>query len=709
MKAEMMYSTTWYDMKLQYLQDPQTGAVSWILIPVDMEEDLIDAGSHMEPLVQVKLVGDRYPFGFSQGRTMRNSETTAGLTFQRQYTEKRENGEDEIVTVLQDGHGCTYYHCVRLGCPSAVEVRTEIENTSDKPMTLELLSSFTMGCLSPFREGEQTGELVLHRLLSTWSAEGRLVSEPLEELHLEPSWARASANTLRFGQVGSMPVRGFVPFAGVEDTVSHVTWAASLAAAGSWQMEVYRKDEKLCLSGGIADRELGHWMKTLLPGERFITPKACLSVTRGGVNLAAQRLTENMRRYLPRVESERELPLVFNEFCTTWGEPLESMIEKMAGILKGKGLKYFVIDAGWYSEIGGDWQTDLGEWNCAATRFPRGIKYAADEIRRNGMIPGIWFELEVSGEGSRSFEKTDWMLKRDGLPITSGVRRFWDLRNPEVRDYLREKVIRFLKENGFGYLKVDYNETIGIGCEGAESLGEGLRCQLEAVLDFFDEMRREIPELVLEVCSSGGHRLTAPFLERASMASFSDAHECLEIPVIAANMHRMILPMQSQIWAVLKADQPAEKFYYQIVSGMLGRLCISGDIEKLQPEQWGIVEKGLRFCRRMWKITEQGTTWYYGPRIKSYRKLEGWQGIFRLGKEDEAVLLLHSFQNSSDQVEIKLPAMDGVNPGDGWRIEDSYHQDGISAAIWENAVKITGIKPFDGAAFLLKKEKSVPN
>lgn len=54
------------------------------------------------------------------------------------------------------------------------------------------------------------------------------------------------------------------------------------------------------------------------------------------------------------------------------------------------------------------------------------------------------------------------------------------------------------------------------------------------------------------------------------MASFSDAHECDEIPIIAANMHRMILPRQSQIWAVVKAGQPLQKLYYQICSGLFG-------------------------------------------------------------------------------------------------------------------------------------------
>ena len=90
-----------------------------------------------------------------------------------------------------------------------------------------------------------------------------------------------------------------------------------------------------------------------------------------------------------------------------------------------------------------------------------------------------------------------------GRPLTSGVRRFWDFRQAWVREYLNSKVVGLLKECGFGYLKIDYNETIGIGCDGAESLGEGLRSHIEAVQDFIRSIRQELPDLVIENCSSG--------------------------------------------------------------------------------------------------------------------------------------------------------------------------------------------------------------
>lgn len=49
------------------------------------------------------------------------------------------------------------------------------------------------------------------------------------------------------------------------------------------------------------------------------------------------------------------MPVIFNEFCTTWGNPTEENICRTANALKGRGVDYFVIDAGWYGDPSG-WQ-----------------------------------------------------------------------------------------------------------------------------------------------------------------------------------------------------------------------------------------------------------------------------------------------------------------------------------------------------------------
>ena len=154
---------------------------------------------------------------------------------------------------------------------------------------------------------------------------------------------------------------------------------------------------------------------------------------------------------------EKGLPVCFNEYCSTWGYPTQEKMLRYCEVLKEYGVKYAVIDAGWCKA--GCEQDGNGEWNIDKTIFPD-AKLMNKKIREMGIIPGIWFEFEVTTKGSAMYEpKYDYMhLTRDGRVIKNAdVRSYWDFRRNDVREYLREKVIRFLKDNGFGYIKIDYN------------------------------------------------------------------------------------------------------------------------------------------------------------------------------------------------------------------------------------------------------------
>lgn len=462
--------------------------VELLLVPAGSEGSIARADCAAEPLIQAKLTEDDAPAFFSGGRTMRNSPTVKAMRYAGQTAQKSAD-KTVVVTKLTDPRGLAYTHTLTLYADNpAAEVVTSVENTGSEAHTLEMLSSFTLGSLSPFSAGLAPVTLKIHRLRSTWSAEGRLVTEAAEDLQLEPSWKCYSANSVRFGSVGSFPVRGFVPFCAVEDTAHGVTWAAATTQGSSWQMELYRQDFGLSLSGGVADREFGAWCKTLAPGACFTAPKAVLTAVRGGVDTAAQVLAENTRRAIEPLlpASEKTLPVLFNEFCSTWGKPTEETILRHVRALKGKNLGFYVIDAGWYDDDAFEAAAKLGRWELSRRAFPHGLKYVVDAIHNAGMKAGIWFEFEMAGRDEPDcFTKTDWLLTRDGQPITAGDRRFWDMRKPEVQEYLAHRVIDFLRSNGIDYMKVDYNETIGLGCDGAESLGEGLYEQILASQHFF--------------------------------------------------------------------------------------------------------------------------------------------------------------------------------------------------------------------------------
>jgi len=681
-----------------YILDTDTGLVGMTILPASMEESLtLDGEWRVENLVQLKLVGDAYPGGYSQGITMRSSESCDLLRYTSQ-TVSVENGIRQVKTHLS-GPRVSALHTLELPDQRGyARIRTEITNTSGELQKVEMLSSFSLCNLSPIDEKERMQELELIRMESRWSGEGKLLRQTLTDLHMEPSWLRMGVNCVRWGQVGSMPVRGWFPWAALKDHRHNLILGAQLGHPGSWQMELYERDDKVALSGGLADREFGHWMKELTPGETLETPEAVITAACGDADEIGYLMTSAQQDRLNVPESEKDLPFIFNEYCTTWGNPTEENLKKIIATIKGKGFRYLVIDAGWYAIGDGVWYEDQGDWNANAKRFPNSLKAIADEIRAAGMIPGIWFEFECIGRKANAWKMENLQLQRDGIPISDCGKRFWDMRKDSVTDYLDHQVIRLLKENGFGYIKVDYNGNIGIGADGGESQGEVLRESVLASRDYFRHMRAIIPDLVVENCASGGHRLEPAMMEVSSMASFSDAHECISIPVIAAALHRAILPAQSQIWAVMRATDSERRTVYSLTAAMLGRMCLSGDIYDLSTAQWTQIDNAMAYYRACVPVIRHGFTRISGDPQPDWNHLTGDQIVLRQGTEDaekQLMVTIHRFSGKGE-LKINLPSAD-------------YH---ITAVLSESDVVVSqdgdqlilqGLEDLSGASVLLTK------
>ena len=308
--------------------------------------------------------------------------------------------------------------------------------------------------------------------------------------------------------------------------------------------------------------------------------------------------------------------------------------------------------------------------NVNEKAFPGGLSKTTAAIRERGIIPGIWFEFEPCTEGTEAFELTDHQLHRDGQVLQVGNRHFWDFRDPWTFEYLGEKVIKLLKDNDFGYLKVDYNESIGIGCDGAESLGEGLRQHLVKVKEFFELIRKEVPGIVIENCASGGHRIEPGMVGVASMSSFSDAHETVEIPIIAAQLHRIVPAHKNQVWAVLRPDDTHQRLRYSLAATFLGRMCISGDVVDLSEDRFEILKEAQAFYQHTKPIIGSGFSKLHDYTGKSRRRPTGWQALVRESTDGESLMIvLHAF-DLTDWVEdlvIELP------DDSAWGIESSFN------------------------------------
>lgn len=657
-----------------------------------------------DPLVHAKLAGDAYPRGYLHGSSMKNAPALAELVFDTPQLH-RERHCSTVLTRVSHPRGWQLEHRLWwFDDEDAVHVASSFVNAGPQALQLEGLSSFALGGMSPFHAAEAPEALFLHRFRTSWAQEARHDCRSLEDLHLETGWGGDVYVNERFGSNGSMPTKDFFPFIALEDRSAGVLWGAQLAWAGSWQMEATRRDDFVSLSGGQADRERGHWLKTLQPGERFDAPPAVLAVVAGTLDDLCQALTQTQQRALRNIPAvEESLPIAFNDWCVAWGKTSHDFMRRVLGRLQGLPVTYVTIDAGWFNEGSFDLNATHGDWLPDERRFPQGLKATAEMIRAAGFVPGLWFEVETCGLRSALFEQTAHLLKRDGVPLTCSGRRFVDLNDPWVRDYLQQRVIGQLRDAGFGYLKIDYNEGLGIGVDHPGSLGEGLRRNVHGWYGFLASLKAQLPDLVVENCSSGGHRLEPSLMARCEMASFSDAHETTNIPILAAQLQRLILPRQSQIWAVLHAADSDDRLVYSLAATFLGRMCISGEVFDLSAAQMAWLQRAMAFYQAAAPTIKHGRSTLRDSGIGNRRHSRGWQTVLRVRDDgQQALLTAHSFNTPQPlELHVELP------PG-RWRLAEAFHTDAVRAQIGAHGLSLRIERPYAGLGLLLQHEAAGP-
>ena len=182
------------------------------------------------------------------------------------------------------------------------------------------------------------------------------------------------------------------------------------------------------------------------------------------------------------------------------------------------------------------------------------------------------------------------------------------------------------------------------------------------------------------------------------MASFSDAHLGLEGAVIAADLHRYMLPRQMQIWAVVEAQDSLSRVYFTLAKGMLGRLCLSGDLSALDGEKMRAVRTAVAFYDRLRPVLKNGRTLVNENRgVTSLRRLKGARWLIRFSADGtEAILWAFSFDRQP-VFAVEEPSLAA------YRMEDAF-VDG-AAELEGETLKIRPNAPDSalGAVFYLRR------
>lgn len=620
------------------------GIISLVLVPSNMLNKVdLSRDDKIDGIIQLSLTGDVRFSNYSSGQTMRNSSTADSFRVKSQKV--LDKGNIKIIETIFCGEYKMRVKNVIIFdmTTNCLKTYNILKNCGNENLNIEMFSSFALSGISPY--AGKTPNMKIHRMLGNWSAEGRPECRKIESAGLEQSWANYGVRVEKFGSIGSMPVQRYFPFVCLEDVDNDTFWGVMLETPCSWQMEVTRYNNYLSVSGGIADYEYGHVRKLIEPKKTYTTTAAYITVCQGGIDNVCNRLRSNINKSFSG--QEERLPVLYNEYCASWGGPTHESVIKAAKTAKECGAEYFVMDAGWYCDKPEKWSLSIGDFKVNEKAFPLGISETVRKVREIGLVPGIWFEFECVATQTNLFKNKDMFLTRDGKIIIAGNRAFLDFRKRKVRNHLKKTVIDFLKNNGFGYIKIDYNECIGIGCDGGESYGSGLNEHISKVIEFIDEIRANVPNIVIETCASGGHRIEPLFLSHSDMTSFSDAHECYEGAVIAANVNKLCPSRKNQIWAVVNNDYSVEKIRYSLAKTFFGRLCLSGDIDNMSKDKVDLVKRFVALYKSVTYILKDDENFYFGNTDLKYLDLVGEQAVLKKSKcGNGALIIVHGFKNS---------------------------------------------------------------
>lgn len=157
---------------------------------------------------------------------------------------------------------------------------------------------------------------------------------------------------------------------------------------------------------------------------------------------------------------------------------------------------------------------------------------------------------------------------------------------------------------GVVFFKFDYNTVPGVGTDlDAESAGAGLLGHCRAYLDWLDDLRRRHPDVMIENCGSGAMRADYAQLQRLDLQSTSDQCDPLIYAAIAAGAGLTILPEQQGNWGYAQQEMDDETAVFTLATGILGRLYLSGFIDRMDEHRLALVRDAVALHRRV--LTEQ--------------------------------------------------------------------------------------------------------
>ncbi len=512
----------------------------------------------------------------------------------------------EVVTVIKAYEGI-----------SALRFCSAVTNISDEDVVLESVSAFCLPYIC-----KRSEENAKSSYITVFNQSHHYECQPARRTFSDYGFtgnAPDSQKKIAFANIGSWSTKEALPQGIIEcgdKNGGKNVFMFQIESNNSWYYELSDIGENYYLWLGGATIEHGDWYKTLKPKAVYKSINAVITKA-STVSAALDDMTVYRRVIAGKNKADESLPVIFNAYMhLDWDSPDEEKTKVYAKSAAALGAKYYVIDCGWHNEEPGcEIYPYVGQWKESKTRFPHGLKATTDFIRSLGMKSGLWIEPEIIGQKCKEMLDVyddDCFLRRHGKKIAVMGRYFLDYSNPKVYNYMFETICRMVEDYGADYIKLDYNQDMGVGADGtSESFGEGLEKQSAAYFKWVDDIRKAFPNVIFETCSSGGMRMDYRTLSHFSLISTSDQTHYKKYPYIVANFLAAVLPEQGAVWSYPvdgyqfasapetyeKANESTDRetVIMNMINTFLGRMHLASHIDLLSEDKRELIKEGVEY------------------------------------------------------------------------------------------------------------------
>ena len=243
---------------------------------------------------------------------------------------------------------------------------------------------------------------------------------------------------------------------------------------------------------------------TLKANDSFYTPEAVCVFSNQGIGGMSRLFHDFIREHIvPQKWAHAHRPVAINTWETCYFNVSEEKIMGMVQAAKEIGSELLVLDDGWFRPND---KQGLGDWKTDTNKFPSGLKKLSEELHKNGLGFGLWFEPEMVSPNSDLFRAHPEYAVNAGKGLLGRHQLVLDMSNRVVEDYVFDKMANVIDGLKIEYLKWDMNRYISEPCGAGGENGAFCHRYILGVYSLLRRITKRYPDLLIESCAGGGGR-----------------------------------------------------------------------------------------------------------------------------------------------------------------------------------------------------------